>query len=102
MAVNRDESHYIVNFRDPKDGKIASIKARTIQDSRLGLSFVSIADFLFDDASPVVNPTEEAMKKRFASTKSLHLSIYSILSIEEIGRENNGLKFKKINLISLY
>ncbi len=95
MAVKRDESHYVINFRDPKDGKIAELKARSIQDSRLGLSFVALSDFVFDESFLVANPTEEAMKKRFALTKSLHLSIYSIISIEERGQKNKGLKFKK-------
>lgn len=95
MASKKGESHYIVNFRDPKDGKVTSLKARTIQDSRLGLSFIGISDFFFDDSSAVVNPTEEALKKRFEATKALHLSIYSILSIEEVGLKNKGLKFRK-------
>jgi hypothetical protein len=95
MAVKKDESHFIINFRDPKDGKIASLKARSIQDSRLGLSFVAISEFVFDESTLVANPTEEAMKKRYAQTKSLHLSIYSIVSIEEVGQKNRGLKFKK-------
>jgi hypothetical protein len=103
MSVQKNKNHYIINFRDPMDGKVTSLKARFIQDSRLGLSFISISDFLFNEASPVVNPTEEAMKKRFAETKSLHLSMYSILSIEEVGLESKGLKFKKnkSNLIVL-
>jgi hypothetical protein len=95
MAEKKDESYYIVNYRDPKDGKVTSLKAKTIQDSRLGLSFISISNIFFDEQSAVVNPTEEAMKKRFALTRALHLSIYSILSIEEVGKANKGLRFKK-------
>ncbi|MEQ1878141.1 MAG: DUF1820 family protein [Bdellovibrionia bacterium] len=95
MAVKNDESYYIINFRDPKDAKVTSLKARTIADSRLGLSFISVSDFVFTESALVADPTEEANKKRYASTKSLHLSIYSVLSIEEMGKANKGLKFKK-------
>jgi len=95
MAVKKDESHYIINFRDPKEGKVTSLKARSIMDSRLGLSFISCSDFVFDESVLVANPTEEANKKRYASTKALHLSIYNVISIEEVGKENKGLKFKK-------
>jgi hypothetical protein len=95
MAIKPNESYYLVNFREPKDGKITTLKARTIQDSDLGLSFISISNIFFEENSPVVNPTEEAMKKRFELTKALHLSIYSILSIEEVGSKNRGLKFRK-------
>jgi hypothetical protein len=43
----------------------------------------------------VVNPQEEDMKRRFADVKTLQLSIYTVLSIEEIGAQHTGLRFKK-------
>lgn len=72
-----------------------SLKAKTIRDSTLGLSFIAISDFVFETESMVVNPVEEQMKARFENVRSLHLSIYSIISIEEVGPDHEGLSFKK-------
>ena len=102
-TTKKPETFYLVSFRDPRDGQIRSIKAKTIRDSTLGLSFVSISEFLFETGSLVVNPAEEYQKQRFENVKSFHLSIYSIISIEEIGMEHSGLNFKKdkSNLVAL-
>lgn len=96
-------TYYLVHYRSPKDGSHASIKARKINDSSLGLSFVSLSDFIFDTSSVLVNPEEEAKKMEFEHVKTLHLSIYSILSIAEVGEHDKTLKFKndKSNLLVL-
>jgi hypothetical protein len=93
---------YLVTFRDPKDGSTTQLKVTSIEDSSLGLSFIKISEFLFETGSLVVSPTEEQLQKRFENVKSLHLSIYNIISIEEIGVEHKGLIFDKdrSNLIS--
>ena len=95
MSQDKNNTHYIVTYRDPRDGKVLSLKARKIHDSSLGLSFVSISDFVFESNSLLLNPAEEDLKKRFESVRSLHLSIYTILSIEEVGLEHQGLLFDK-------
>jgi hypothetical protein len=102
-AKNKNKTYYIITYRDPKDGKVVECKARKIQDSGLGLSFVSISDFVFNNSSVVVDPTEEYLRKRLENVKSLHLSVYSIVSVEEVGTENSGLKFRndKSNLVVL-
>lgn len=89
------DSCFIVTYRDPKDNQIVTLKARTISDSTLGLSFISISDFVFVTDAVIANPIEEQMRVRFENVKSLHLSIYSVISIEEVGPEHKGLKFKK-------
>lgn len=93
----KNESYFLVTYRDQKDTKVVDLKVKTISDSPLGLSFIMLKDFIFDEASSVVNPVEEGMRKRFENTKSLHLSMYSILSIEEVGlgRSSSQLQFKK-------
>jgi len=103
MAKNSKDTYFIVTYRDHKDGQSISLKARKVTDSTLGLSFVAISEFIFDEQSLVVNPAEEDLKRRFASIKTLHLSIYSILSIEEVGRQHKGLSFAhdKSNLLVL-
>ncbi len=102
MAKKETRSYYSIQFRDPKDGSIVALKARRIEDSSLGLSFVRLSDFFFDTSSVVVQPTELQLEKRFQDVQSLHLSIYSIISIEERGEKNSGLKFRKTksNLIA--
>ena len=95
MAKKKEETFYLVTYRDTKDAKILTLKAKTVTDSTLGLSFVAISDFVFDTKSIVINPEEEDQKRQFEGVKTLHLSIYSILSIEEVGEDHKGLKFKK-------
>ncbi|MDZ4660991.1 MAG: DUF1820 family protein [Pseudomonadota bacterium] len=98
----KDLGYYLITYRDPKEEKILQLKAHTVNDSTLGLSFVSIADFVFDTKSVVVSPQEDYLRKRFENIKRLHVSIYSILSIEEVGEKTN-LSFAndKSNLVVL-
>jgi hypothetical protein len=91
---NKDLGYYVITYRDPKEEKILQLKARRVVDSTLGLSFVSISDFVFDTKSVVVSPQEDYLKQRFENVKRLHISIYSILSIEEVG-EKTSLSFSK-------
>ena len=91
----KEETYFVITYREPVEGKIQTLKAKTVTDSTLGISFVSISDFIFDTESLVVNPNEETRKKQFENVKSFHLSIYTILSIEEVGKSHQGLKFKK-------
>ena len=92
----KEKNFYLITYRDPRDNSIQSLKATTIKDSNLGLSFVSISGFIFDEGgSPLVDPTLEKLRNKFKNTRSLHLSIYSIISIEEVGPDNNGLHFNK-------
>jgi len=100
--ANKDTS-YIINYRDPKDNKTLELKAKKVTDSSLGLSFIAISGFIFDSSSLVVNPAEEDLKRKLEHVKTLHISIYTILSIEEVGSAHRGLKFKKdkSNLIVL-
>jgi len=95
MPKKRRDSYFVISYRDPKEGKILSLKSYSIQDSSLGLSFVAISDFKFDTNKVVVDPEEENLAKRLKDVKSLHLSIYSIVSIEEVGTDHEGLKFQK-------
>ena len=97
------KTFYIINYRDPKDNKTVELKAKKVTDSTLGLSFIAISDFIFDSSALVVNPAEEDLKRKLEHVKTLHISIYSILSIEEVGAAHRGLKFKKdkSNLIVL-
>ncbi|MBC2717463.1 MAG: DUF1820 family protein [Desulfobacteraceae bacterium] len=95
MAKKKEETFYLVTYRDAKDAKVLTLKAKTVADSTLGLSFVAISDFVFDTKSVVINPEEEDQKRQFEGVKTLHLSIYTIISIEEVGENHKGLKFKK-------
>lgn len=94
MTKKKDKILYFVNYRDPKDGSSKSIKARKIEDSPLGLIFIAISDFVFESNSVLINPDEEARKLEFEKIKTLHLSIYSIQSISEMGNHEKCLSFK--------
>jgi len=95
MSNSIKDTYYLVTYRDPKDGQTISLKAKKVTDSSLGLSFIALSDFIFASDMLVVNPAEEDLKKRFSSVKTIHLSIYSVLSIEEIGLEQKDLAFEK-------
>jgi hypothetical protein len=91
--TRKPRTYFVVSWRDPsQDNKVRSLKARRIEDSDLGPTFVCLSDFVFDTGGLVIDPEEEDMKSRFADTKRLHLSIYNVLSIEERGRRNPGLQ----------
>jgi hypothetical protein len=95
MSNSIKDTYYLVTYRDPKDGQTISLKATKVTDSSLGLSFIALSDFIFESDMLVVNPAEEDLKKRFSSVKTIHLSIYSVLSIEEVGLEQKDLSFEK-------
>lgn len=97
------KTYFKVSFNDPQDKKPITLDVRDISDSNLGLSFVCLSGFMFDNNKVVIDPEEEALRKRFDGVKSLHVSIYSILSVVEMGIENRGLKFKndKSNVLIL-
>ncbi|MCB9689105.1 MAG: DUF1820 family protein [Alphaproteobacteria bacterium] len=85
-------SWYVVTWRDHRDGSVQTLRARTVEDSSLGLSFVAIRDFLFE-SGPIVNPAEEALRGRLEKVRTLHLSLYAILSVEEVGEDPPALVF---------
>ncbi len=103
MAQKKDPSFYVVTYRDQRDASVVSLKVRAIEDSSLGLGFVALSGFIFEQDSILVQPEEEAKKKKFENIKTLHLSIYSILSIAEMGLEVPKLAFKndKSNLLMM-
>lgn len=103
MANSTNQHIYVVTYRDSKDNSIVTLKARKIEDSSLGLTFIALSDFIFETSSLLINPEEEARQKRFENVKTLHLAIYSIISIAEMGTETPKLAFKndKSNLVIL-
>ena len=89
---SEQDTYFVVTYRNPeKPTENITIRVRSIQDSSLGLAFVSLSDFVFKSRSALLNPQDEYAKTRFQKTKNLHLSIYSILSVEEVGEDNDGL-----------
>jgi hypothetical protein len=101
--AKKEPSCYIVTYRDQKDAIIVSLKVRTIEDSSLGLGFIALSGFIFEQDSILVHPDEEAKKKKFENVKTLHLSIYSIISVTEVGLDVPKLAFKndKSNLLMM-
>lgn len=88
-------THFVITWRDGVTGEVQSLRARSIRDSSLGLTFVAISDFVWDTESKIVNPATDALRRRFEHTKTLHVSIHTVLSIEEVGADHQGLVFEK-------
>ena len=88
-----DSSVFIVSYRDPeKPNEMIEVRVRNVDDSALGPAFIALSDFVFGTSTGLINPRDEYAKKRFVKTKTLHLSIYNVVTIEEVGDENPGLK----------
>jgi len=92
--VNDKGKYFAVTFRDPVEGKNFTIRARKVDDSPLGLSFIRLSDFVFDTENLVITPEEEALRKRMENTHYLHLSIYHVISIQEVGMKKAALQLK--------
>jgi hypothetical protein len=103
MAYKKDPSYYVVTYRDQANAAVVSLKVRAIEDSSLGLGFVALSGFIFEQDSILVHPEEDAKRKKFENVKTLHLSVYSILSIAEMGQESPKLAFKndRANLLMM-
>ncbi len=90
--MSTTETHYVIIYRDPQKDETVSVRARKVFDSPLGLSFLAISEFVFDTAARVIDPAEEALRERLRDVRTLHLSIYRVLSIEEVGGHHEGLR----------
>lgn len=101
--MSKSQTYYIIRFRDPEENKAISLKVGKVTDSTLGLGFVAISDFIFESSNLLVNPVEDKLRQRFENVKTLHISLYTILSVEEVGKGHTGMKFKndKSNLLIL-
>ncbi len=96
-------NYYRVIYKDPAKDAVRTLKARTIRDSSLGPTFVELSEFIFDDSKLIVNPEEEELKEHYANVERLHLAIFNILTIEEIGPNPGGLKLstERANVVVL-
>ncbi len=94
------EPLYHIYYRDPKTNETVFLRARKIEDSTLGLSFICISDFVWDTSSIVIKPAEDQLKHRLEGVQTLHISIYSVMSIEEMSQEKLNLKNDRSNLVS--
>jgi hypothetical protein len=94
-------ARYVVTWRDPETDAVTSVRARRVFDSPLGLSFIAMADFeLEGGGSLVVDPAQEALARKLANVRVLHLSIHRVLSIQEVGDDGDGLSLQdRSNLV---
>jgi hypothetical protein len=56
---------------------------------------VCLSQFVFDTGSRIANPAEEQLARRFENTRRLHLNLFSIQSIAEVGVDHPGLKLEQ-------
>ena len=103
MNPKKLKSYFRITYRDPIEGKVVDLKATKVEDSNLGLGFIAVSDFVFDLNPVLADLAQENLRKRLEDVKSVHLSVYTIISIEEVGVRNRGLTFKndKSNLVLL-
>lgn len=73
---------------------MTTLKARSVGRSDLGAGFVCVSEFVFDTTSRLANPAEEALKRRFDGMRRLHLNVFTIQSIAELGVDHPGLKLE--------
>lgn len=92
---NKSGAGYRITYRDVTEDKFVTIKARKITESSLGPTFVEVSEFFFDDGKLIVNPQEEALRDRFSKIHRLHVAIYHIATIEELGTGAARLKLPK-------
>ncbi len=95
--MEKNDTYFVVTYKDPEkllEQKNVTLKVKSISDSNLGLGFIRLSNFLFEEGALLIDPNTDKLKKRFKNTKSFHLNIYSIVSIEEVGMEHQGLYFK--------
>ena len=92
--MGSDDTCYRITYRDAAAGEVRTLRARSISDSGLGLSFVCISDFVFEHHSKLVTPADEALARQLEDVKSLHLSMYTIVCVEELGMNHQGLSFE--------
>lgn len=93
--TTKEQTHFVVTYKDAKENKVLTLKAKHIKDSSLGPAFVELSEFVFDSSALILNPADEEVKEHFKDVRRLHLSIYHIITIEEVGKSNRGFKFKK-------
>ena len=87
-----ETTHFVVTYRNPeKSSEIIEVRVHSVDDSVLGPAFIALSGFLFHSATGLINPRDEYAKKRFQKTKTLHISIYNIITIEEVGDDHPGL-----------
>ena len=86
------DTHYVVTYRDSVKDETVTLRARAVHDSPLGLSFLAISDFVFDTNARVIDPSEEALRDRLRDVRTLHLSIYRVLAVLEVGVDHTGLQ----------
>ena len=93
--MSANDTCYRITYRDLAAGEIRTLRARAISDSGLGLSFICVSEFVFTQESLLVNPKDEALAEQFKDVKSLHLSMHTIVCIEELGQEHKGLQLEQ-------
>ena len=102
--MSKKESLYLINYKDPNENKTLSLKARKIADSPLGLGFIYISDFVFENKDGIlIQPEQERLEKILQDTTSLHLPMYSILSVQELSPSSHlKLSKQRMNLVSIH
>ncbi|MCB1326460.1 MAG: DUF1820 family protein [Spirochaetales bacterium] len=69
-------------------GKVYEIFAREVAQGNL-FGFIEVAQLVFGEKSAIlVDPSEDALKKEFESTRRVFIPLHSVVRIDEVDRES--------------
>ena len=81
------KSLYKVIFHN--HGKVYELFAKSAASSDL-YGFVEIDQLVFDeDATMVIDPTEERVREEFEGVKTLHIPMHNVIRIEEVEKRGS-------------
>jgi len=70
-----------------RHGKVYTLYANQVDSGHLW-GFIAVTGLLFDmHDGVVVDPTEERLREEFRHTKTLHLPIQAVLTVEEVEKK---------------
>jgi hypothetical protein len=95
-----EDSYFAVTWRDPEAGGSTTLRCRKVQDSDLGVGFICLSDFVFEGGR-LLNPVEDALRTRLAGTRRLHINVFSIQQIAEVGAPPGLSLTSRSNLVIL-
>lgn len=71
-------------------GKVYELYAQRVESGRLW-GFVEVSELVFDvHDGLVVDPTEERLRDEFRNTRTLHLTMQSVLRIEDVEKKGQS------------
>ena len=85
--MSKERKLYRVRFRDGETDKPTEVVVASFAPSEF-FGMVTLTHFVWEDQTKfVVLPEEDATRKRFAKTETLHIPYHSLILVEEFVQE---------------